>query len=737
LDEFEAIARRLERERRARQAAEKLLEDKSRALYAAVEKSDRLAGKLRQTVGFRTQELLNAQRVAQVGTFIWDIKAELITWSDGVYAILGIDPDVESLSFERYLALVSAEDRAELVTQIDRTVETGLIPGSELETTHRIKRPNGEVRWVKGLGKVIESDNRDSLFLSAAIQDVTEMMQADSQVKRAQRQLKERLNELERTHKFLEKARAEAENANRTKSRFIAMISHEIRTPINGLLGTLSLLADSDLEDTQRELLQVASTSGETLRLLLNDVIDFSRLETGDIELEPTLFSIHKLTTQMIEFWQPQASSRGNQICLQIEPEVPDRLLGDSARIGQILNNLISNAIKFTYDGSITVNVRNDEQFSSEPSNYCLRIEVVDTGIGIARENLSNLFKEFSQIANVRDSQGRFYDAVGEGHGAGLGLAICRSLIERMGGKISVTSALGEGSTFSVRLPLDIADNEIISPSDPVEFQPLTVDKGRKPRALVVEDVPANQLVARMLLEKFGCLVEIANDGIEAVDACQRQSYDFVLMDVSMPRMDGVVATIQIRALSNQAAAAVPIIGLTAFAFSEEWDRFYEAGMNCVISKPIQRDVLYGEIKTVLSSGRSTSNKQAATESSSDLNYQTLSALIKGFSEDQASRVFGQVSDDLDKSRNSAIASARDGDLAGLGRSCHAIKGLAASFGGEALANLARQIEEFIICDDGERAIATALDHLGPATDAVLTALEGYAGFSAAVPDHD
>lgn len=736
MDELEALTRRLERERKARLEAEKLLEEKSRALYLAVEESDRLAEELRQTVGFQTQELLNAQRVAEVGTFIWDINAELITWSEGVYSILGIDGDAESLSLERYLSSVLPGDRAELEAQIGQARASTLVPGSEFETTHRIQRPDGEVRWVKGIGKIAESANKASPFLSAAIQDISDVVQADLRVSRTQLQLTQRLQELEATQKILEGARIEAEDANRTKSRFIAMISHEIRTPINGLLGTLSLLQDSRLDETQRELLSVALTSGETLRLLLNDVIDFSRLETGEIHLEPTRFSFRKLANQMVEFWSPQARANGNQLLLHVDPVVPERLWGDSARIGQVLNNLISNAIKFTKDGSITIKVAVDDQFSTDPSYCCVRIDVVDSGIGIAKECLSNLFKEFSQIAYFPESQNRFYDVAGAGHGAGLGLAICRSLVERMDGKISVTSALGEGSTFSVRLPLEIARVEDDNSSDNIEFKPLTVGSGRKPRALIAEDIQANQLVARMVLEKFGCVVDIANDGVEAVSACQTQPYDFVLMDVSMPRMDGVNATLQIRALPNQATSAVPIIGLTAFAFTDEWSRFYESGMDCVISKPIQQSKLYEEIKSVLYSGKSASSDHEGDTDNSDMNYETLGALIRGFSKEQASKVFAQVSDDLDVSRNSAVAQARDGDLAGLRRSCHAIKGLAASFGGETLADLARQIEEAVASDDGERAIATTLNSLGPATDAVLTALADYAGYSEAGSDH-
>jgi PAS domain S-box-containing protein len=735
LDELEALTRRIERERQGRHEAEQLLEQKSRALYAAAQESNRLALELRQTVSFQTQQLLDAQRVAQIGTFIWAIDSELITWSDGVYAILGIDPDVESLSFDRYLESVLAEDRTDLRALIERNVEAGLVPGVEVETTHRIRRPGGEERWIKGLGKVVESKS-GSRFLSAAIQDITEITKADLEVERSQRLLKERLGELEKAQKILEEARSEAETANHTKSRFIAMISHEIRTPINGLLGTLSLLADSKLDDTQRELLEIAETSGETLRLLLNDVIDFSRLETGDIQLEPTEFSVRTMGRRLIEFWEPQARSRGNRLSVKIDPEIPRHFRGDAARIGQVLNNLVSNAVKFTEDGEVSINLKVDDQFSTEPSRCCLRVDVVDSGIGIARENLPNLFKEFSQVARAEAPGDRFYDLAGDAHGAGLGLAICRSLVERMAGKISVTSALGEGSIFSVRLPLEIASDTIDAPPSESDFEPLRVEDGRSPRALIAEDVQANQLVARMLLEKFGCKVDIASDGTEAVYAVQRNSYDFVLMDISMPRMDGVDATKKIRGLPDPKTSTMPIIGLTAFAFTDEWSRFYEAGMDGVISKPIQRNQLYEAIKSALVAGTPADTGSKDQTDNSHVNFEALDALIKGFSKEQVDQVFNQVSQDLDGSRHSAIAYARDGDLASLGRSCHAIKGLAASFGGEALADLARRIEEFVVVDDGERAVATTLDQLGPATDAVLTALAAYTGFSGVESNH-
>ena len=702
-----------------------MLEDKSRALYLAMEESAGLTEQLKKTVGIQTRELLNAQRVAGFGTFIWNIEAELVNWSDGVYSILEIDPSRETLSVERYMASVVEEDRATLIAQIDRANQSVLAEGAEFETTHRIQRQNGELRWVTGKGEITEQDGKKFLF--GALQDITALQKANTKVSEGKAQLEKRLRELEKIQKSLEAARDDAQLANLTKSRFIAMISHEIRTPINGLLGTLSLLEDSHLDETQEKLLEVALSSANNLRVLLNDVIDFSRLEIGDIKLEQSHFSIRRLAQQVIDFWQPQANTCDVEIVCQIEPDVPPTLLGDSSRLGQVLNNLLSNALKFTKNGSVKLSIRAGDFETSGSSRCTIRIEVMDTGIGIARDDLPSLFKEFSQVDVLRDTSRRFYDVFGNGKGAGLGLAICRSLVEQMGGKIGVTSVLGEGSTFLVRLPMEYSEDTIEVKRRHRDLQHLTTSTGGRPRALVAEDVPANQLVARMLLEKFGCVADIVNDGAEAVAACKDRAYDFVLMDVSMPRLDGVKATIQIRALPDKSLSAVPIIGVTAFAFTEEFERFYKAGMNSIVSKPVEQGVLYREVKSALSSGSKTETPGPVKSRPGAVDLKVVDALIKGFSEEQVGQVFVQVADDLDVHRREAITNARKGYIAELGRSCHAIKGVAASFGGRGLADLAQQIEVCVKGDDGEQAFAITLDHLDSETDAVLAALDDYA----------
>ncbi len=727
MDEIQALTQRINRERKARLKAERLLETKSKTLWAAVAESGRVAEQLQKTVGAQTRELLNTQRAANIGTIVWEVKTDSVYWSEGIYLLFGLDSSTRLLKGKRFLSLVVAEDRAKVFSIIREHERAGYPIGAEAEVEFRIRREDGHVRWIRLVGEISSLESFDSAIVVATAQDVTQIKLVDGQIKHSKSQLQKRLRQLEDTQTVLVKARMEAEKANLTKSRFIAMISHEIRTPINGLLGTLSLLEDSQLDEPQRELLDVAVASGENLRMLLNDVIDFSRLETGKIQLEPSPFSIHKLAQQMIEFWQPQARTRGNDIKLEIAPNVPGSLVGDAGRLAQVLNNLVSNAIKFTRDGLISVQIKHDSEFTSDPAHYSMRIEVVDTGIGIARHDLPHLFKEFSQV--VRRSNGRHpsYDYGDTQRGAGLGLAICRSIVNRMDGKIRVSSVLGEGTTFCVCVPFAIATEPEYAKHVGSEFSVLKTVQGAEPRVLLVEDVPANQLVARMHLEKFGCAVDLASDGIDAIAACQQKTYDLILMDVSMPRMNGVDATIQIRNLGGNKNAGTPIIGVTAVAFTSEWDRFIEAGMNEVLSKPLRREILHETIQNVLAAAECLGAHENVAQLPPGLDDQTLRASIKGLSSEQVQEVFGQVCEDLEQHRGNAIAFAKQGRVEDLGRSCHAIKGLAASFGGLALAAVAREIENFVKTNDNERAIAMTLDRVADATGELLVSLQSYA----------
>jgi signal transduction histidine kinase/CheY-like chemotaxis protein/HPt (histidine-containing phosphotransfer) domain-containing protein len=720
------MQQRVRRERVARLEAETLLEQKSRDLYAAVKEGEALSAQLQQAVGFQTRKLLNAQRVAKFGTFVWDVGEELVTWSDGVYSILAIDSSNEQLSVERYFESVHPDDRESLKEHIENGIKSGLAHGDEFQTTHRILRPDGDVRWIRGLGEFTGNDQDAVDFMFGAIQDVTALKRADDEVQQTRMKLEERLSDLEQTRKNVETARDEAHAANMTKSRFIAMISHEIRTPTNGLLGTLGLLGESNLEPSQKELLRVAASSAEMLRVLLNDIIDFARLETGQIQLERADFSIHDLADQLVEFWRPLAEVSGNELSAVFDKRMPEFVHGDPARIGQIINNLLSNAIKFTKDGSIALRVGPIGTKQSELSSGHLKIEIVDSGKGIAKEEQSKLFKEFSQVGSEEASSNRFYDSSGGNSGAGLGLAICKALVEQMGGTISVISALGAGSRFCVKLPLGAAAHQVAH-SETVVLDPLKTADGRKPVALIAEDVPANQMVARLLLESFGCSVEIVDDGVEAVAACKRRGFDFVLMDISMPRLDGINATKMIHAVTDDdALEPPPIIGLTAFAFTAEISRFQDAGMCDVISKPIHKETLYKAIQAVLQGNELKIKETATSSSDTAVDIKTLKSLTGGLSTQQIVNIVTQVSVDLDKLRRDAVMFASNGDSFELGRSCHAVKGLASSFGAQALAELAQTIEASARSGDAEVAFATTLKSLDPTTDAAIAVYKNY-----------
>ena len=722
MDETKALKLRAERERVARLEAESLLERKSRELHAAVRESQRLTDQLQNTVLMQTRELLSAQRVTKLGTFIWKIRKNSFSWSEGSREVLGLDRANTNGSFSQFLSVIHPDDRVlmqQLYQLLDSAIDTLPEPAIDTEKTFRIILPGKDIRWIKFV-----CESTDLKAFTGAVQDVTESVLAAKEVRQARMELEQKLTDLESTQKELKIAHEEAQAANATKSRFIAMISHDIRTPINGLLGTLTLLTDSELDSSQQELVQVATTSAESLRVLVNDVIDFARLETGQIKLEPANFNIRELASQLIDFWRPLASSSDNRLELNIDDRVPGVLRGDPIRLGQILNNLLSNAIKFTRSGSISLNIRLGDTRGSGSSKRDLIIEVADSGIGIEKTDQANLFKDFSQIPMEQGDTEHFIDLSGSKHGAGLGLAICRALVEQMKGKIGVISSPGKGSTFIIKLALDVV-SDIDPVEKSVELNPLVTIGGDQPYALIAEDVPANQLVSRMLLQSFGCQVDIANDGVEAVAACKNRSYDFVLMDVSMPRLNGIAATKQIRTLKGSGVEELPIIGLTAFAFEHEKQRFIEAGMNEVVCKPVVRENLYEAVKKSLSfADPQKSSTKEGKKAAVDLG--VLSALTAGLSDTQIRKVVRQVSDDLNKYRRDAISEAKNGDTTRLARSCHALKGLAASFGSQELAGLAASIEDSAREGDFELAVASTIDRLDLTTNETLKALDKY-----------
>ena len=363
----------------------------------------------------------------------------------------------------------------------------------------------------------------------------------------------------------LEKAQAEALEASRAKSAFLAMMSHELRTPMNGVLGMAHALAATPLDRRQTDYLDMIIQSGDSLMAILNDILDLSKIEAGKLDLENVGFDLEKMGRQTFLLWSETARQKGLELSLDIDADTPAWLVGDPVRVRQILLNLISNAVKFTEQGAVAVRI-------APLTPQGIEIVVSDTGVGMRRDQQEKLFQAFSQ-AEVSTTR-RF-------GGTGLGLSICRQLAEMMGGAISVESEPGAGSTFRVALPLPAG-----APPAPALSAPETVSlEGRQ--VLVVDDNRVNQAVARAILEAAGAVVSLAEDGLEGLDQLRAAHFDLVLMDVHMPRMDGVEALRRIRA-GEAGASVIPVLALTADAMSDECERLVALGFDDVHPKPIQ-----------------------------------------------------------------------------------------------------------------------------------------------------
>ncbi|MBF0263944.1 MAG: PAS domain S-box protein [Gammaproteobacteria bacterium] len=520
----------------------------------AERKLDEYSKQLEQLVNERTESLQRAESIAHVGSWHYNFKTNILSWSDETYKIFGIPKDQEP-SFDTFMSKIHKEDLANVIEAWNLALK-----GEPYNIHHRIITVDG-IKWVLGKAELNFDDKYKPVTAHGAIQDITENINREN---------------------ALTEAKLEAESLSNTKSIFLANMSHEIRTPMNAIMGMTHLALQTELDEKQKNYITKANHSAENLLGIINDILDFSKIEAGKLELEEIGFSIKQVIEHTINVIHLKAQENGVQLSVHVEKNIPESLIGDPLRIGQILVNLASNAIKFSHSGgTVTLNVRLKEELEQ---NVILYFSVQDKGLGMLPEQQNSLFDAFTQADT---STTRQYG------GTGLGLTISKSIIQLMAGEIWVDSEKDIGSTFhfTIKLKKHGKDFKIDNTFDSVADNYQNAIKQLKgAKILLVEDNEINLELGIELLKMNGMSVETAINGKEALTCLKKQNFDGVLMDCMMPVMDGYDATRQIR---NQVEYKdLPIIAMTANAMKTDIEKVLAIGMNDHIAKPIKPEVM-------------------------------------------------------------------------------------------------------------------------------------------------
>jgi signal transduction histidine kinase/CheY-like chemotaxis protein len=614
----------------------------------------------------------------------WRPAQDRLTLGPCFWSQIGRPNAGPSMPLAEFLGLFAVEDRFALGETLRVCVAYEGDTIADISTAVRVVTPQSDVReFTVALSRpaLLEGNNR---IVVGVVRDATEA---------------------HRLRRELVEARNLAESANRAKSEFIATISHEIRTPINGILGMTGLLLDTKLNAEQRDFARTVQESGQALLEIVTDILDFAKVESGKIELEQIPFELPEVLAGAVRMTEARARAKGLDLLWEPDKKLPREVQGDPGRLRQVLLNLISNAIKFTEKGRVVVRARAVERKNRVAR---LRFEIEDTGIGISEEALPKLFQKFSQVDS---SIARRYG------GTGLGLAVCKSLVDLMAGDIGVQSTLGKGSTFwfEVALPEGSAKLD--------RAQPTGAPRPGVP-VLVVDDNPVNSRLLVALLTRMGHTSDVVDTGWKAVEAARKGNYGLVLMDVQLPGIDGFEAAAAIRALPGK-RGEVPIIAVTGDASVSDRERYRHSAINDFVLKPVDSGELTNVVKRWAGTwvGRGVPRAEApALLSEEIIDRSVLTALAARIGVQKTGELVDLYMADLVERRDRMRAALDARDMNALHREAHDLRSTSGSLGLTRLFALGEGIQSATQDGDETKAFATAAE-VGPVAEQTIAAL--------------